>query len=177
LKKSKSCADSWSTICQNGLKFANKWQRKKRRRRNRAFLTPPPKLVRVNAPRGRGFLSKIKSQFMKITIRAKNFKLILSLEEYINRKINYLERFFLNPLEADFRVEIEKTTQHHRKGKVFQALAQIKLPGKIIRAESVSQDLRLAIDEVKDELQQELKKYKEKMLAKRKRNQRSIKKD
>ena len=114
---------------------------------------------------------------MKITIRAKNFKLILSLEEYINRKINYLERFFLNPLEADFRVEIEKTTQHHRKGKVFQTSAQIKLPGKIIRAESVSQDLRLAIDEVKEELQQELKKYKEKMLAKRKRNQRNVKKD
>jgi len=35
----------------------------------------------------------------------------------------------------------------------------------------------LAIDEVKDELQQELKKYKEKMLAKRKRTQRNIKKD
>ena len=122
-------------------------------------------------------MSKIRSQRMKIIIRTKNLKLISSLEEYINRKINSLERFFINPLEAEFRVEIEKTTQHHRKGKVFQTLVQIQLPGKIIGAESVSQDLRLAIDEVKDELQQELKKYKEKMLAKRKRTQRNIKKD
>ena len=114
---------------------------------------------------------------MKIIIRTKNLILIPSLENYINRKINSLERFFLNPLEAEFRVEIKKTTKHHRKGKVFQTLVQIQLPGKIIRAESVSRDLRLTIDEVKDELQQELKKYKEKMLAKRKRAQRNIKKD
>ena len=113
---------------------------------------------------------------MKIIIRTKNLILIPSLENYINRKINSLERFFLNPLEAKFRVEIEKTTKHHRKGKVFQTLVQIQLPGKIIGAESVLQDLRLAIDEVKDELQQELKKYKEKMLAKRKRIQRNVKK-
>ena len=113
---------------------------------------------------------------VKIIIRTKNLKLIPSLEEYINKKINSLERFFQNSLEAEFKVEIKKTTQHHRKGKVFQTLAQIRLPGKIIGAESLSQDLRLAIDEVKDELQQELKKYKEKMLAKRKRVQRNVKK-
>ncbi len=59
-------------------------------------------------------------------------------------------------------VEIGKTTSHHQKGDIFRAEAQMRFPGKSLRAESKRDDLKLAITEIKDELQRELKQYKEK---------------
>ena len=54
----------------------------------------------------------------------------------------------------------EKETRHHRHGEIFRATAQVMLPGKSLVAEAKGEDLLLAIVEVKDELQQEIKKYK-----------------
>ena len=110
---------------------------------------------------------------MKIVIKSTNIKLSPSLERYIEDKIGELEKFIQvagkkgqsfdkgkPPYEA--WVEIGRTTQHHRKGRVFRAECQIRLPGRSARAESVRVNIHLAIDEVKDELQRELKKYKDK---------------
>jgi ribosome-associated translation inhibitor RaiA len=52
----------------------------------------------------------------------------------------------------------------------------MRLPGKSLRSEACSGDLRLAITEVKDELQRQLKQYKNKITAKTKRGQRKRKK-
>jgi len=129
---------------------------------------------------------------MKITIRSKKIKLNKALEEFIEEKIGSLDKFlgksqvsgyrrvlakFKKP-SVKARVEIEKTTQHHKKGPYFRAEGQLYLGGKSvsIRAESKNEDLRQAIVEVKDELQRELKKYKEKRSDKTKRKQRFLKK-
>jgi len=103
---------------------------------------------------------------MKINIRSKNIELNQILEDYINEKINSLEKFLkiLQNPDAEARVEVEKTTFHHKKGLVFRAECQLDFPGESIRAEAVSEDLKLAINEVKDKLQRELKEYKEKKL-------------
>lgn len=109
---------------------------------------------------------------MKITIKATNLKLTSSLKNYIEEKINDLEKFIPQTEEKDFFsgkgkpsfeawVEVGKTTVHHHKGKVFRAECQIRLPGKSLRAESIKEDLHLAVDEVKDELQIEIKKYRQ----------------
>lgn len=100
-------------------------------------------------------------------------KLNAPLERYVNDKLGELDKFIqvsagkpdlVNKAKPTYEafVEIERTTKHHRKGKIFRAECQIKLPGKIIRAESTKRDIRLAVDEIKDELQRELKKYKNK---------------
>ena len=91
---------------------------------------------------------------MKIVIKATNIKLTSALHQYIEEKINSLEEF-LKIVEA--WVEVGKETRHHRKGPFFRAECQMRLPGKSIRSEARQKDLRLAIDEVKDELQRELK--------------------
>ena len=39
----------------------------------------------------------------------------------------------------------------------------MNVPGKLLRAESVSDDLYKAINEVKDDLQRQIKRYKEKL--------------
>lgn len=59
-------------------------------------------------------------------------------------------------------MELAKTTGHHKKGNIFKAEVNIQVPGKLIRASTEEWDLCAAIDKVKDELQREIKKYKEK---------------
>lgn len=114
---------------------------------------------------------------MKINIKATNLELNDSVRAYIDEKINGLERFIQNvDLSAvECRVEVARTTMHHRKGDVYRAEVDIRLPGKVVRAEAEEWNLRQAIDQVKDELQRELKKYKEAQSAKYKRGARIFK--
>jgi len=107
---------------------------------------------------------------MRIIIKTKNLKLTTDLQEFVEEKIEGLKRFtkILQKKDSsvkgrdpvEFFVEIEKETKHHRKGDIFRAEARVHLPGKTLVAISERDDLKLAIVEVKDELQQEIKKYK-----------------
>lgn len=107
---------------------------------------------------------------MKLTIKATNFKLSDSIYTYIQQKIDTLDKFIQNVNPVECWVEVEKTTDHHRKGDIFRAEAQIKLPGACgVRAEASEWDLHVAIDRVKDDLQRQLKRYKRKIIAKKRR--------
>lgn len=129
---------------------------------------------------------------MKIVIKTKNLKLDKVLRQYIREKLNSLEKFskilydkqkYFNSFygkgkpRVEAWVEIGKTTLHHRKGKVFRAECQIRFPGKSIRSTARRKNLRLAISQVKDELQRQLKQYKNKIMAQTKRRQRILKKE
>jgi len=128
---------------------------------------------------------------MKIVIQTKNVKLSPVLREYVREKINSLEKFAGGLFGKDYFdhfftkgkpkvevwVEIGKTGQHHRKGPFFRAECQMRFPGQSIRAEARSKDLKLAINEIKDELQREIKEYKEKLKTKIERETRKAKKD
>jgi len=101
---------------------------------------------------------------MKINIKATNLDLTPSIVRYIEEKISSTEKFlekFENKSEAEVFVEIARTTNHHRKGEVFRAEANMELPGKVLRADHEDWDIRVAIDKVKDKFQAEIKKYKE----------------
>jgi len=128
---------------------------------------------------------------MKIIIRTKNIQLNQALKDFINEKINSLEKFLkiLQNKEKYFNrffgkgkpkieawVEIERTTLHHKKGPVFRAECQLRFPGKSIRAEVVSEGLRTAINKVKSKLQREFKQYSERSLSLTKRKERVSKK-
>jgi len=123
---------------------------------------------------------------MKIVIKATNLKLTPNIQQFIEEKIGSVEKFIPYLKENDFSfekgkppfeawVEIEKTTHHHQKGNVFRTECQIKLPGKSIRAESIKENLYLSIDEVKDELQIEIKKYRGKGISRYRKATRKIK--
>lgn len=136
-----------------------------------------------------GLNGKIKMN-MKIIILTKDIKLTQALKDFIENKINDLEKFleifhrkYFNEYfgkgkpRSEAWVEIGKSTKHHRKGPFFRAECQIRLPGKHLRAEAEREDLRLAIIEIKDELQRQLKQYKEKVNSKTKRQLRGFKKE
>jgi ribosomal subunit interface protein len=58
-------------------------------------------------------------------------------------------------------VEVGKTTQHHHKGEVFLAEFNLKIPGKLLRAEVVEEDLYAAIHAAGNDLHRQLKDDKE----------------
>ena len=113
---------------------------------------------------------------MKIVIKTTNVKLNKALKDFIEEKINDLEKF-IQARPVEIFVEVGKTTRHHEKGPFLRAECQINVPTKSLRAQALSKDLKLAIIEVKDELQRQLKQYKEKISAKTKRKQREFKKN
>ncbi len=108
---------------------------------------------------------------MKINIKATNLDLTPAIREYIEIKIGSLSRFlkrFEVKSEVEVFVEIAHTTKHHRHGNILYAEATILIGKKILRAEHFDQDIRVAIDKVRDKLKQEINKYKEKKIEKRK---------
>ncbi len=122
---------------------------------------------------------------MKIIIKTKNIELDETLEDFINDKIGSLSKFIKilqeekiekgKPL-GQFFIEVEKETRHHKKGPYFRAEVQVYLPGRTLRVEAKGEDLKMAIIEIKDEMQQEIKKYKLRKSDLERRGARSIKK-
>jgi len=128
---------------------------------------------------------------MKIIIKATNIELTTDLQTFIEKEINSLKKFskilysqeYCNHFFSKGKpiieawVEIGKISFHHQKGPFFWAECQMKFPKKSLRATAQRKNLKLAITEVKDKLQRELKEYKEKLITQTKRRSRSLKKE
>lgn len=115
---------------------------------------------------------------MKINIKVTNTSLTPSLNQFIETKIGSLEKFlkdFVQSGIAEAWVEIGKPSKHHYKGLVWRAECDLRLPKKILRAESTNKDLRQAITEIKKELQRQIKTYRESLFAKVNRGARKAK--
>lgn len=98
---------------------------------------------------------------MKIDITYKNITPDEPLKVFVEEKVGGLERFFgAGPIEA--RVEIGLPSTHHRSGRIYYAEINLKVGGKLLRATCQHEDMRNAIVDAKNELQQEIKKFKEK---------------
>lgn len=104
---------------------------------------------------------------MKIIINVINLDLTRVLREYIEMKLAPLAKFvgrFDEMGSAELRVEISRTTRHHKHGDVFWAAADLRLPKKILRAEAEAPDARAAINIVKNTLRIEIEKYRTRFL-------------
>lgn len=100
---------------------------------------------------------------MQLHIKATKLDLTPSLSVYIEKKLATLDKFVKRFDEAGVAalwVEVARTTRHHHKGDVFMAEADLRLPGKILRAEATQADIHAAIDELREKLLMEIKKYK-----------------
>ncbi len=103
---------------------------------------------------------------MIYSIKGRHSELTPSISQYVEKKLKSLTKYFHNIIRLD--VEVQKTSQHHNKGKIFKVDANLQIPGKLLRAEHVADDLYAAIDYVQYELKRELLKAKEKKLSDRK---------
>ena len=100
---------------------------------------------------------------MNIQIKATKIDLTSELKEHIQEKVDMLEKYLgsINVLNCDF--EVEMTTNHHVKGKIYRAECNLNLGNKLLRVEKSEEDLYKAIDKVKDHLAESIKKYKGKL--------------
>jgi len=98
---------------------------------------------------------------MRLIISAKNIALDDALNVFIREKIGNLDKVIGND-KSEAKVEIGKPSRHHRSGPVFYAEVNLRLGGNLLRASCSHEDLRNAIVDVKDELQAQIKKFKEK---------------
>lgn len=101
---------------------------------------------------------------MNINLKSTNIEFTSSIKDYVERRINGLEKFIHHIIDNSVQawVEIGKTTRHHQTGDVFRAEIQIHMPryARSVRAEATCDDLRAAIDKAHDEIKLELEKIK-----------------
>ena len=102
---------------------------------------------------------------MKVTIKATNLNLTPGIKKAIEEKIATLDKFIPHiDTSVEAFVEVALETRHHKKGKIYYAEANIKVPGRIVRSEARGEDIYQAINEIKDELQRALKEYKKRKI-------------
>lgn len=101
---------------------------------------------------------------MQINIDASKIDMTPSLKKYAEEKIGSLERFVSRYEEESGEVEVflelSRSTKHHKSGEVFYAEAMMQLSKKGLRVECFDEDIRSAIDKVKDMLREEIVEYK-----------------
>jgi ribosomal subunit interface protein len=111
---------------------------------------------------------------MKIEIKYTQFKPEVDIEEYAVKHFGQVEHFlksFEKNGEITMFAEIGRSTKHHKKGDVFYAEAMFETTpgGKIIRATATQADIRAAIDNVKEKLKKEVRRYKDKLVESKRR--------
>jgi ribosomal subunit interface protein len=97
---------------------------------------------------------------MKITIRTKNIENYAKLEEYVQEKMDMLEKYLgsVKPIICD--VMLEKAVGNQMNGEIYRAEANLELPGELLRVEKTEKDIHKAIDKVKDHMAEAIKRYK-----------------
>lgn len=103
---------------------------------------------------------------MKLDILAKNIELDNPLRAFVDEKMSDLGRL-VGSNNFDARIEIGKTSKHHRSGPFFYAEVNLHVDGQLLRAQAEHEDLRAAIVDVKEELKVQIKKFKEKKKSSR----------
>lgn len=102
---------------------------------------------------------------MTTDIKSTNLELTPSIKQYAEEKLAALGKF-IEKLEANGEaklvIEIARTTNHHHRGDVYYAEANLNVKGSVIRAEHTDEDIYASIDKVKDILKMEIEKYKDK---------------
>ena len=109
---------------------------------------------------------------MKYILQGKNTTISESIQILVETKIRALERFVsrFNASAVEARIEVGKPSRHHHTGPVFYAEVNLKIPGKLLRAEATHLDLNSAINEIFKEIERQVKDYKEKIITKKKSN-------
>lgn len=114
---------------------------------------------------------------MILNIKATKTTLTPSLREYIEKKLKALDKLIGGDADgAMVRVEIGRTTNHHKKGEVYRAEIKVALGKTSLYADASDEDIYAAIDAVKDEVVRELKTFKAKTGDKKKAGGRAVKK-
>ena len=100
---------------------------------------------------------------MRINVKATGIELTPAISSYVYKKISSIEKYIdKSGPDAVAKVEVGKSTRHHRAGNVFRAEVHITGGSLDLYAVSEKEDLYAAIDLVKDEIVQNALQLKDK---------------
>jgi putative sigma-54 modulation protein len=108
---------------------------------------------------------------MQLNIKATNLELTPALKEYVQHKMDMLDKYLGKFKVINAHIEVEKTTNHHLKGEIYRAEVNLNMGGDLLRVEKIEKDVYKAIDKVKDHLDLVIKKYKDKKIGRKKKKQ------
>jgi ribosomal subunit interface protein len=107
---------------------------------------------------------------MNIKIKGTDIELTDYLLKLVEQKIKKIEKVLPGNFDLIAEVELGRTTRHHQKGDLFRAEVQVEVPGgKMLRAVSEKEDFRSALVDVREELEIQIKKYKDKISLEKRR--------
>lgn len=93
---------------------------------------------------------------MKINIKATGIDLTPSIQEYVEKRIETIEKFVNEESsEALAEVEVGLPSRHHKSGNIFYAEINLSVDGKLLTATATKDDLYAAIDEMRDTIERE----------------------
>ncbi len=113
---------------------------------------------------------------MTTKIKATNMELTEAISDYVNKKIESINKFVSFGEEVIIYVEVGKTTNHHKQGDYYKAEFEVILDGEKFFTDSEKSDLYKAIDDAKDEIIKRIKNSKSKKNTLYKRGATSVKK-
>ncbi len=114
---------------------------------------------------------------MNITIKATAIELTPAIRDYVEKRLQPLEKFFPEESnQAQLSVEVGKTTNHHKQGDVFRTEININSSHEKYRAVSELSDLFASIDEAKDVVVGKITSHKDKRRTLFRRGASSVKK-
>ncbi len=97
---------------------------------------------------------------MNIIVNGRHLEVTPALKNYAEKKINRFDRYLSNISEAVVTLSVEK---YRHKVEVL-----LKVNGVLIQAEGITGDVYSSIDEVTEKLDRQIKKYKDKLVSRRK---------
>lgn len=113
---------------------------------------------------------------MSTNIKATNIELTDAISDYVNKKVESINKFVKDGEEMIAYVEVGKTTKHHKQGDYFKAEFDVAINGEKFFTDSEKSDLYKAIDDAKDELVKRIKNSKKRKKTLFKRGAISVKK-
>ncbi len=115
---------------------------------------------------------------MRTSIKETSLRLLPTQTRYLERKLAAVEKLLRqDDTLAAADVEIERTTRHHRQGKVFRAEINLRAVQGNFRAEAYGESVMAAIDAVKEEITRQLAQKKDKSIALRKKGAQKVKQE
>src|SRR3989338_7729496 len=104
---------------------------------------------------------------MIVSIKSTNIEISAPTRDYLDEKIVRLVEKLIKKEDGLIKLDLEvgRITRHHKQGKVFRAEANLSIGSRNLYADAVGEDLREAIDLLEEELEKEIKKFKEKRTA------------
>jgi ribosomal subunit interface protein len=99
--------------------------------------------------------------FPTITFKFNGLEEAKSLADVVEQKFTSLERFIGETASAHCEVEFEKQTAHQN-GRIYRVETNLTVDGELFRAEAMEMSFAAAIDEVRNELDKELSRAKDK---------------